>query len=45
MTLAMSELLQTAAIAVVAFVVLTLLALFLKAESATWRKSGEGAQP
>ncbi len=39
MSLAMSELLQTAAVAVVAYVCLTLLALFLKAESAT-RTSG-----
>lgn len=41
MSLAMSELIQTAAVAVVAFVVLTLLAMFLQAESATWTKSGD----
>jgi hypothetical protein len=39
MSLAVSELIQTAAAAVVAFAVLTLLALFLKAESATGKKS------
>lgn len=38
MTLAFSELLQTAAVAVVAYVLLTTLALFFKAESATWKK-------
>ena len=45
MSLAMSELLQTAAFAVVAFVVLTLLALFLKAESATWKESAKEGKP
>ena len=40
MSLAISELIQTAAVAVVAFAVLTLLALFLKAEAATGRKPG-----
>lgn len=38
MTLAASEFLQTAAVTVVAYVVLTLLALFFKAESAAWRR-------
>ena len=41
MTLATSELIQTAAVAVAAYVVLTLLALFFKAESATWKKDEE----
>lgn len=41
MNLAMSELIQTAAVAVVAFVILTLLSLFFKAESATWKKPGD----
>ena len=41
MSLAISELLQTAAVAVAAFAVLTLLALFFKAESATWKKLEE----
>ena len=36
MSLAISEILQTAAVAVAAYVVLTALALFCKAESATW---------
>lgn len=44
MSLALSELLQTAAVAVVAYVLLTALALFFKAESATWKKpDGESA--
>ena len=38
MTLALSELIQTAAVAVAAYVVLTLLALFFKAEAAGARK-------
>ena len=38
MTLALSELIQTAAVMVVAYVVLTLLALFFKAEAAGARK-------
>jgi hypothetical protein len=38
MTLAFSELIQTLAVMVVAYAVLTLLAVFLKAESATWQK-------
>ena len=42
MSLAVSELLQTAAVAVVAYVVLTGLALFLRAESAAGRKPGDG---
>jgi hypothetical protein len=37
-SLALSELVQTAAVAVVAYVVLTALALFFKAEAATARK-------
>ena len=41
MSLAASELIQTAAVMVVAFVVLTAVALFLRAESATWRKPSE----
>ncbi len=45
MGLAMSELLQTAAVTVVAFLILTLLSLFLKAESATWKKPEEEATP
>ena len=45
MTLAISELLQTAAIAVVAFIALTALALFFKAESATWNQRADGKQP
>jgi len=43
MELALSEFLQTAAVMVVAFVVLTLVALFLKAESATWKKPEDGS--
>ena len=43
MSLAMSELLQTAAVAVASLVLLTLLALFFKAKSATWKKP-EGKQ-
>ena len=45
MNLAMSELLQTAAVMVAAFVLLTLLVLFLKAESATWKKPEDEAAP
>ena len=45
MTLAMSELIQTAAVAVAAFVVLTLLALFFKAEAAARDWSGENGNP
>ncbi len=41
MGLALSELIQTAAFAVVAYVVLTALALFLKAEAATEKKSAD----
>ena len=41
---ALRELLQTAAVAVAAFAALTGLALFLKAEAATWRKPA-GGQP
>ena len=41
MTLALSELIQTAAVAVIAFGFLTALALFLKAESATWKRPAE----
>ena len=39
MGLALSELIQTAAVAVVAYVILTALALFLKAEAATGKQS------
>ena len=45
MSLAMSELLQTTAVGVVAFIALTALALFLKAESATWPPSASGPAP
>ncbi len=45
MTLAISELLQTAAVAVVAYVLITALALFCKAESATWEKPDAGSAP
>jgi hypothetical protein len=41
MSLALSEWLQTAGVAVAAFAVLNLLALFLKAESATWKNRPE----
>ncbi len=41
MSLALSELIQTVAVAVVAFAALTLLALFLKAEAATGKKSAD----
>ena len=43
MTLAISELIQTAAVMVVAYVVLTLLALFFKAAAATARKPADPA--
>lgn len=43
MTLALSELIQTAAVMVVAYVVLTLLALFFKAEAAGARKPDPSA--
>lgn len=45
MSLAMSELIQTAAVAVAAFVVLTLLALFLQAESARGKKPDAAPPP
>ena len=45
MTLAISELLQTAAVAVVAYVLVTAAALFCKAESATWDKRDAGSAP
>jgi hypothetical protein len=45
MSLAMSELIQTAAVAVVAFVLLTLAALFFKAEAAARDRSGGNGQP
>ena len=45
MTLALSELLQTGAVAVVAYVLITALALFCKAESATWGKPDAGTKP
>ncbi|MDY0145336.1 MAG: hypothetical protein RBS84_05000 [Kiritimatiellia bacterium] len=38
MNLAISELFHTLGVTVAAFAVLTLLSLFLKAESATWKK-------
>ncbi|NLB65162.1 MAG: hypothetical protein GX803_01660 [Lentisphaerae bacterium] len=38
MDLALSELLHTAGVIVAAYAVLTLLGMFLKAESATWNK-------
>lgn len=41
MGLALSELIQTAAVAVVAYVLLTALALFLKAEAAAGKKSAD----
>ena len=43
MTLALSELIQTAAVMVAAYVVLTVLALFFKAEAATARKPDPAA--
>lgn len=45
MTLAVSELIQTAAVAVAAYVVLTLLALFLLAESARGKKPDAAPPP
>lgn len=45
MGLAMSELIQTAAVAVAAFAVLTGLALFLKAESAARGQGEKGGPP
>ena len=45
MTLALSELLQTGAVAVVAYVLIVALALFCKAESATWDKRDAGSAP
>jgi len=45
MSLAISELLHTAAATVAAYAVLTLLAMFLKAESATWKKPPESERP
>ena len=45
MTLALSELLQTAAVAVVAYVLITAATLFCKAESATWNKPDAGPRP
>lgn len=45
MNLAFSELLQTAAVAVAAYVILTVLALVLKAESATWDRPGPAPRP
>ena len=45
MSLAMSELLQTAAVAVAAYVVLTVLALVLKAEAATWDQPDQAPRP
>jgi hypothetical protein len=43
MELALSEFLQTTAVMVIAFVVITLAALFLKAESATCKKPEDGS--
>jgi Na+-transporting methylmalonyl-CoA/oxaloacetate decarboxylase gamma subunit len=43
MSLAISELLHTLGVAVAAFAVLSLLAMFLKAESATWKKPEDSA--
>jgi len=45
LSLATSELLQTAGVVVLAFAILTLLALFLRAESATWKKPEGGGKP
>jgi hypothetical protein len=45
MSPALSELIQTALVVAGAFVVLTLLALFLKAESATWGKPEKNGKP
>ena len=45
MTLAISEGLQTAAVAVVAYVLITAAALFCKAESATWKEPDAGPRP
>lgn len=45
MNLAISELLHTAAVVVAAYALLTLLAMFLKAESATWKKPPESERP
>ena len=45
MTLAVSELIQTAAVAVAAYVGLTLLALFLQAESARGKKPDAAPPP
>lgn len=39
MNLIMSELFQTLGVIVAAFAILTLLAIFCKAESATWKQS------
>ena len=45
MSLALSELIQTAAVGVAAFGVLVLLAVFLKAEAAAGRKAGPPDRP
>lgn len=45
MSLAMSEGIQTAAVMVAAYVLLTLLTLFLKAESAMQGQKPEGKEP
>ena len=45
MTRAVLELLQTSAVAVLAFAILTLLGLFLKAEAATWAKPAAPPKP
>jgi hypothetical protein len=43
MNLVISEMLQTVAVMVVAFIVITAVALVLKAESATWKKPEDGS--
>ena len=45
MSLWLSETLQTAGVAAAAFAGLSLLGLFLKAESATWKKPGGESAP
>jgi hypothetical protein len=45
MSQAMRELFQTTAVAVLAFAALTLLALFLKAEAASWNTPGAAPKP
>lgn len=45
MNLILSELFHTLGVTVAAFAILTLLAMFCKAESATWRKSPAKESP